>query len=105
MLNASQKRMKRAPLMLASMSSTPASHAGWLPTMPTTRPPRRAKPTIDVARIAPLHLEEAAVVDDALDHLAHVVRLSLDGGTIESSARPARFGSSSVGRTAGPRRC
>ena len=45
MLNASQKRTKRAPFTDASMSSVPASTAGWLATMPTGRPSSRAKPT------------------------------------------------------------
>ena len=44
MLNASQVRTKRAALAEASMSSTPASWAGWLPTMPIAKPSRRAKP-------------------------------------------------------------
>ena len=35
MLNASQKRTKRAAYSEASMSSTPAICDGWLPTMPT----------------------------------------------------------------------
>ena len=43
-LKASQKRTKRAAFSDASMSSTPAICAGWLPTMPTGFPPRRAKP-------------------------------------------------------------
>ena len=35
------------------MSSTPASIMGWLPTMPTGRPSRRAKPqTMDLAQWA-----------------------------------------------------
>ena len=42
--NASQVRTKRAALTDESMSSTPASACGWLPTMPTAWPPRRAKP-------------------------------------------------------------
>ena len=45
MLKASQKRTKRAALIDASMSSTPASALGWLPTIPTTWPASRAKPT------------------------------------------------------------
>nr|GFD56128.1 hypothetical protein [Tanacetum cinerariifolium] len=45
MLNESQKRTKRAALVLALISSTPASTAGWLPTMPMLRPASRAKPT------------------------------------------------------------
>ena len=43
MLNASQKRMKRAALRLALMSSTPAMNLGWLATMPTDWPLKRAK--------------------------------------------------------------
>ncbi len=43
-LKASQVRTKRAALTDASMSSTPASAAGWLPTTPTGWPPSRAKP-------------------------------------------------------------
>ena len=43
-LKASQKRTKRAPLMDEALSSTPASALGWLATMPTGRPPKRAKP-------------------------------------------------------------
>ena len=42
MLNASQVRTKRDAFSDESMSSTPASTAGWLPTMPTTRPFMRA---------------------------------------------------------------
>ena len=43
-LNASHVRTNRAALTDASMSSTPASAAGWFPTMPTEWPPSRAKP-------------------------------------------------------------
>ena len=42
--NASQNRTNRAALTLESISSTPASTLGWLPTMPTARPFRRANP-------------------------------------------------------------
>ena len=44
MLNASQVRTNRAALTEASMSRTPASAPGWLPTTPTECPPSRAKP-------------------------------------------------------------
>ena len=44
MLNASQKRTKRAPFLEALMSSVPASIFGWLATMPTLRPFMWAKP-------------------------------------------------------------
>ena len=75
MLKASQKRTKRAPFIEASMSSTPASARGWLPTTPIGRPFSREKPTIDVLRVVPVHLEELAVVDDVADDVAHVVWL------------------------------
>ena len=48
MLNASQVRTKRAAFALASMSSTPASARGWLPTTPTAWPFSRLKPHDDV---------------------------------------------------------
>jgi hypothetical protein len=44
MLKQSQKRTKRAPFTEALMSSVPASMAGWLATIPTERPSRRANP-------------------------------------------------------------
>ena len=43
-MNASQVRTNRAAFTDASMSSTPASAAGWLPTTPTGWPPSRANP-------------------------------------------------------------
>ncbi len=44
MLNASQVCTKRAAFSEAWMSRTPAREAGWLATMPTTWPSRRARP-------------------------------------------------------------
>src|SRR5207247_528190 len=44
MLKTSQVRTKRAPLTDESMSSTPASERGWLPTTPTGWPFSRANP-------------------------------------------------------------
>ena len=46
MLKQSQKRTKRAALRELSMSRQPASTIGWLATMPTVEPSRRAKPTM-----------------------------------------------------------
>ena len=43
-LKASQKRTKRAPLRDALLSSTPARYLGWLATIPTDWPLKRAKP-------------------------------------------------------------
>ena len=52
MLKASQVRTKRAAFSDDSMSSTPASTIGWLPTMPTVWPSMRAKPhTIELAQL------------------------------------------------------
>ena len=52
MLKASQVRTKRAAFSDDSMSSTPASIIGWLPTMPTGWPSSRAKPhTIEPAHL------------------------------------------------------
>ena len=51
MLNASHVRTKRAAFSALSMSSTPASTIGWLPTMPTGWPSSRANPhTIERAQ-------------------------------------------------------
>ena len=44
MLKASQVRTKRAAFSALSMSSTPASTIGWLPTTPTDWPSSRPKP-------------------------------------------------------------
>ena len=44
MLKASHVRTKRAAFSDDSMSSTPASTIGWLPTMPTGWPSSRANP-------------------------------------------------------------
>ena len=44
MLKASQVRTKRAAFSDDSMSSTPASTCGWLPTMPTGVPSSRPNP-------------------------------------------------------------
>src|SRR5512147_1049714 len=54
MLKQSQKRMKRAALSEALISSTPASTAGWLATTPTGRPPSRGK-QVKKPLLAPIH--------------------------------------------------
>ena len=46
MLNASQKRMKRAALREESQSNTPAMKAGWFAMIPVEIPLKRAKPTM-----------------------------------------------------------
>ena len=46
MLKESQKRTNLAALSELSTSSAPVRTMGWLATMPTLLPPRRAKPTV-----------------------------------------------------------
>ncbi len=46
MPKASHNHTKRAALSAESTKSTPPFHLGWLATMPTARPPRRAKPVM-----------------------------------------------------------
>ena len=45
MLNASQKRTNLAAFLDELLSSTPARTFGWLATIPTDCPLKRAKPT------------------------------------------------------------
>ena len=73
MLKASHVRTNRAAFSADSMSSTPASTIGWLPTMPTVRPSTPPEPAQDRARPVREVLHELAVVDDRLDDLVHVV--------------------------------
>ena len=63
MLKASQVRTKRAALREESMSSTPASERGWLPTTPTSDR-QSGEAADDVLGEALVYLEELAVVDD-----------------------------------------
>jgi hypothetical protein len=63
MLKASQKRTKRAALMLLLMSRQPASTSGWLATMPTVLPVHAAEADDDVLGVVGLQFEEVAVVD------------------------------------------
>ena len=83
--------MKCVALSADSENSTPL-----LATMPTRKPCRRAKPVTSVGRVALLELVEARAVDDARDHLAHVVRLAEVGvdDAVESrpDRRPGRLG-------------
>jgi hypothetical protein len=94
MLNASQKRMKRAPLRDASMSR----HAGELVRLvrddADARPAEPREADDDVAREPLVDLEELAVVDDARLDPCMSYGLFDSVGTIESSAASARVGSS-----------
>ena len=75
MLKQSQKRTKRAPLIEASMSRTPARNAGWLATMPTGRAVQARESDDDVLGVVLLDFEEVAVVDDGVDDILDVVGL------------------------------
>ena len=105
MLKALQKRMKRAALLDALMSSTPACTAGWFATTPTERPSHAREADDDVRRVAGLHLEEVAAVDEARDHLPHVVALlAIDGHEIPDG-RVRVDAAIALDVRAGPRGC
>ena len=76
MLKASQRLMKRAALSAESLSRIPASCLGWLATIPTGWPPKRAKQVISDLGELRLDVEPLAVVDDLADHVVHVVGLA-----------------------------
>ena len=96
MLKALQSQMKRAALSEESTISTPPLTLGWLATMPTARPPMRARPTMISRREEPLDLEERARVDDAVDHLVHVEPLALVvGHDLLDGAAGLRLGAAS----------
>src|ERR1700710_182418 len=75
MLKASQKRTKRAALMLLLMSRQPASTSGWVGPVPPALAVEPREADEDVLRAVGLQLEEIAVVHDLEDQLLHVVRL------------------------------
>ena len=64
MLNALQKRMKRAALSDALMSSAPASTVGWLAMMPIAAARDARETHHDVGRVPGLHLEEIPEIDE-----------------------------------------
>ena len=102
MLKASHVRTKRAAFADESMSSTPASTCGWLPTMPTAWPPSRAKPQTMFLREAGVHLEELAVVDDRA--ITCSCRTACSGvGDQRSSSGPAVAGSVGAANGGGSR--
>jgi hypothetical protein len=74
MLNASQKRMKRAAFTDALMSSTPAS-IGRLIGDDADAEAAEVREAAEMFRRIAVHLVERPVVDDALDDVVHVVRL------------------------------
>ncbi len=74
-LKQSQKRTKRAALMLALMSRQPASTRGWLATTPIVLPAMRAKPTTMFCAKRSWNLEEVALVHHGANHVADVVWL------------------------------
>ena len=95
MLNASQVRTKRDAFSDESMSSTPASTAGWLPTMPDDPAVHPGEAARDRHGPVAVHLEVLAVVDDGGDDPLHVVGLVGRGRQeVDQLGSPARSGSS-----------
>ena len=73
MLKASQHQMNRAALSAESTNSTPPFCIGLLATMPTGLAVEAAEADDQLLGEQRLDLEERAVVDEAVDHLVHVV--------------------------------
>ena len=101
MLKASQVRTKRAALEDESMSSTPASTIGWLPTTPTVCPPSRAKPqTMFCAQCGRYSMKSPSSTTWLMTS-----RMSYgcfgDAGRMLRSSSTMRFGSSAVGKCGG----
>ena len=75
-MNASQIWMNCAALSAESSSRIPPRCFGWFATMPTLRPPMRAKHVMILRAHRGLMSRYVAVVDDRADQLVHVVRLA-----------------------------
>src|SRR4029450_5573643 len=99
--NASQSQMKRAALSAESTNNTPAFPFRWLATPPAFRlrlvrddpdrvavDPREARDQL--LRKQRLDLEQAARVDQTLDHAHHVERLVLLRGELALEIRTHR---------------
>ena len=76
MLKASQRLMKRAALSAESLSRIPASCLGWLATIPTGWPPKRAKQVISVLANFGLMSNHSPSSTISRDHVVHVVGLA-----------------------------
>ena len=75
MLKLSHSTRKLVIFSQASVSSAPPLKSGLLATKPTVRPSSRASAGDRHLAEARLQLEEAALVDDGADDVAHVVDL------------------------------
>ena len=94
MLKASQVRTKRAALLDESMSSTPASERGWLPTMPTTWPPSRAKPqTMFSAQCSCTSRNSPSSITREITSLMSYGLFALSGMSVSSSGSSRSRGS------------
>src|SRR6266480_4960901 len=82
MLNASQNRTNRAPFTEASISSVPASTAGWFATIPTVRriAHRRARRVLQV--VAGHEGQEVANQGEALAVVVHREMRDAAGGVV-----------------------
>src|SRR4051794_35097208 len=100
-LKASQVRTKRAAFSDDSMSSTPASTMGWLPTMPTGLPSRRANPhTIDLAQWGKYSKKSPSSITEAMTFFMSYGMFGL-GGMMSRSSGHSRLGSSPVAEIGG----
>src|SRR6478735_1010859 len=101
MLKASQVRTNRAPFSADSMSSTPASTIGWLPTMPTVWPSRRANPhTIEPAQRGKYSKKSPSSTTTSMTFFMSYGMFGL-AGIISASSGHSRSGSSPVGSSGG----
>ena len=99
MLKASQVRTKRAAFSALSMSSTPASTIGWLPTMPTDWPLRRPKPHTMLLAQCGKYSKKSPSSTTSRDDLLHVVGLVRAGREELAQRRSHRRSGSSAGST------
>src|SRR6056297_3250638 len=104
MLNESQVRTNRAAFSDDSMSRTPASTFGWLPTMPTGAPSMRAKPhTIDFAQWGKYSKNSPSSTTWRITSIMSYGRFGLAGRMSRSSGH-SRSGSSPRSSTGGSSR-
>ena len=101
MLKASQRLMKRAALSAESLSRMPASCFGWLATIPTGWPPKRARQVISVFANFGLmsNHSPSSTISRITSYMSYGWRD--ESGTISSSFSDIRSSGSPVSATGG----
>ena len=101
MLNASQRLTKRAALSAESFSRMPASCFGWFATIPTGRPPKRARQVMIVFAHFGLmsKYSPSSTIRSITSYMSYGCRG--DSGTMSSSSSSMRSTGSVVGRIGG----